>query len=180
MSTRGAIARAVADGFEGRYHHWDSYPTALGKTLWDLYHGFFQHDLDIMLKVLIDDHPAGWSTINGADFSKEPGYIGTFGHDKTTGFQPVCYCHGDRHEEGWLVTDKNAAGSGVEWVYVFNDKRQMLVMSSIGTDGKKMIGAFGMGDPDATWHIAAVVDLDRDEPDWRFVQEGGMGAKRSG
>jgi len=39
MSTQGVIARAVADGWEGCYHQFDSYPEGLGKTLWRLYHG---------------------------------------------------------------------------------------------------------------------------------------------
>lgn len=40
-----------------------------------------------MLKFLIDEHPAGWSTINGADFSLEPGF-------KRDGDLPceVCQC----------------------------------------------------------------------------------------
>jgi hypothetical protein len=36
--------------------------------------GPFHGDADKMLKTLIDDHPAGWSTINGADWSVKPGY----------------------------------------------------------------------------------------------------------
>ena len=35
MSTQAAIARRHGDGFLGVYHHWDGYPNALGKTLWD-------------------------------------------------------------------------------------------------------------------------------------------------
>jgi hypothetical protein len=77
MSTRGSIGRWVGGNpvrFFSVYHHWDSYPSGLGKTLWDLYHGYFKEDLEAMLKVLIDDHPAGWSSINGADFNLPAGY----------------------------------------------------------------------------------------------------------
>ena len=121
MSTRGAIARltnVLPLRFAGRYHHWDAYPSGLGRTLWNLYHGHFQRDLNSMLRVLIDEHPAGWSSINGTSFTLTSGF-----HEWEPGIEPTdrpqCYCHGDRHEEEWLVTEENAAGSGVEWAYVF-------------------------------------------------------------
>jgi hypothetical protein len=63
MSTNGIIARPKGDGWEGRYHHWDSYPSGLGKALWSAYHERFARNLHFMTKVLIDQHPAGWSTI---------------------------------------------------------------------------------------------------------------------
>ena len=163
MSTRGAIARVKGDGFVGVYHHWDSYPKWLGKTLWELYHGHFKGDLEAMLTVLIDQHPAGWSTINNKDFTKEPGF--------GAGEQPECYCHGDRQEEANPVTDKDAAGIGCEWVYVFNDQKQMLVLASVNGDGSKMIGMFGQGNPDAKWCIQAIIELDGEEPDWEAIKE---------
>ena len=61
MSTRGAIARLSGEGFKGVYHHWDSYPSGLGKALWDTYQKVGV--LDAMLDGLIDQHPAGWSSI---------------------------------------------------------------------------------------------------------------------
>lgn len=72
MSTRSEIFGP--DG-KGRYHHWDGYPLGVGRTLWALYHGHFERDVRAMRKVLLEDHPAGWSTINGADWSLEPGFI---------------------------------------------------------------------------------------------------------
>ena len=71
MATRSEIFGP--DG-RGRYHHWDGYPTALGKTLWSLYHNHFKRNIQEMRKVLLEDHPAGWSTINEADWSLEPGF----------------------------------------------------------------------------------------------------------
>lgn len=192
MSTRGAIARmthVLPLHWAGRYHHWDSYPTGLGKELWRLFHGHFKRDLDTMLRVLIDEHPAGWSTITGADFRLTPGWGEPPNCDATTevenpGCRPSCYCHGERSEEAWLVTDKNASGSGAEWAYVFtsvlaldSDKKEerlctMLVLSSYFASGEKMIGMFGMGDPKAQWRIAAVVDLQGPEPDWEHIESG--------
>jgi len=54
VSTRGIIARNGANEgeFVGRYHHWDSNPVSLGKTLWALYHGHFKKDLGKMLATL--------------------------------------------------------------------------------------------------------------------------------
>ena len=69
VSTRGVIARQKGDAFEGRYHHWDSYPSGLGKALWELAHNEFKGDIEGMLRILIDEHPAGWSTIVNKDFS---------------------------------------------------------------------------------------------------------------
>jgi hypothetical protein len=75
MSTRSCIARRTGDAtFIGVYHHWDGYPTALGATLYELYRGHFQRDLGRMLNFLIDQHPAGWSTINGKDFTLAAGF----------------------------------------------------------------------------------------------------------
>ena len=217
MGTRGAIVRFTngeITEFEGRYHHWDSYPTGLGATLWGLYHGHFGKDLRRMLEVLIDEHPAGWSTINGGDFSMEPGYQApmkgpcatcgklnwehyyqdwaSHGRELTPvaraqmaqnhyqaldhSFQevrrvtgPACYCHGDRSEDAWLVTHENAAGSGCEYVYGFDEGPTLVVLSSFCADGDKMIGMFGSGDPKAVWKEIGRVPLDGPEPDWERI-----------
>jgi hypothetical protein len=79
MGTRGVIAEPVTQGipehgFIGRYHHWDSYPTGLGATLWALHRDRYDGDTTAMRAELIAAHPAGWSTINGADWDLEPGF----------------------------------------------------------------------------------------------------------
>jgi hypothetical protein len=246
MATRGAIARlerrdseGVPPAFVGAYHHWDSYPTGLGRTLWALYHGHFQKNMEAMLQTLIDDHPAGWSSILTSDFTKAPGFVetcfpvdcaetkitetlaGDEGHDvnghdgngcssgapgkgasnngiastrsaldgacKTaahsddTGDEdncdegapaPACYCHGDREDTPWRVTEANAAASGIEWVYAFSPGL-MHILSSFTPTGEKMIGMFGCGDPKAGWRTVAIIDLDedKDEPDWAYIEE---------
>ena len=91
--------------------------------------------------------------------------------------RPQCYCHGERHEpQDQVVTDQDAAASGCEWAYVFDEARQvMLVMSSFRRDGHKMIGMFGSGDPDAVWRLVATVDLRGPEPDWdEIARKGGQ------
>jgi len=184
MGTRGCIARLTKKGFEGRYHHWDSYPEGLGKTLWDLYHNHFNHDLKAMLETLIDQHPAGWSTINGKDFNIKAGFVQLTTEDiqneNRKYKQPCCYCHGSRHEKEWLVTEKNASGSGVEWVYAFNEKtHEMLILGSYcnyseDMKGVKMIGYFGCGDEKATWETIKTVDLEGTEPNWEKIKDNVM------
>lgn len=188
MATRGAIVIRRGDGFEGRYHHWDSQPYALGAALWGLYHGHFQRDLNRMLRFLIEEHPAGWSSIVGADFSLEPGFTefqnsrieeyfeGKISDEEWQNLpqnrRPHCYCHGDRSEEPWLVTHENAAESGIEWIYCFNpENRTMVILRSRNPDGKPMIGMFGFGNPEAIWVPVATVDLDGPEPDWEAIYQ---------
>ena len=219
MSTRGVIARLNGDGFVGRYHHWDSYPRGLGKTLWDWAQ---QVPLDRLLKFLLDEHPAGWSTIVNTDPSFEPGYVNIhdenrkcvicgrpvwahyrqyYGRDgrpplpaefahvpknvylltdhepKRETFpedsRPQCYCHGERHEGEQVVTDKNAASIGCEWAYVFDEQSRTMNVLSSYSDGHKMIGMFGMGDPAATWRLVASINLDGPEPDWQAIEDYG-------
>lgn len=118
MSTRGAIARPAGDGWEGRYHHFDSYPAALGATLWDLYHGHFGRDLAAMQKFLIDDHPAGWSSIIATDLSAPAGFGSARG--------PECYCHGSRRDPKQLLSCNCPSEAvmiecgplTIEWAYV--------------------------------------------------------------
>jgi hypothetical protein len=158
MGTRGVIARRIGEhSFTGVYHHWDSYPEGLGQTLYHLYREQFDRDLPRMLHVLIDEHPAGWSNINAADF--------------TTSTELRCYCHGDRSDESNPVTDTNACDLGCEWAYAFTENAHMLVTASFCPDGRKMIGWFGFGNPKATWKVVADVDLEGDEPDWGAVIE---------
>lgn len=73
MSTRSVIARKTQTGFTGVYHHWDGYPSGLGAMLFELRNGHFKRDTQAMLRYLIDEHPAGWSTIINADFSLPSG-----------------------------------------------------------------------------------------------------------
>jgi len=180
MSTRGGIVRLTSKEkepitFIGVYHHWDSYVSALGKTLFNLNKGFFKGDTEAMLKVLIDEHQAGWSTINDKDFSLTPGYrnddynrpanVSLTDYLDSLPKQPQCYCHGDRKEKAQVLTEKNASDCGCEYVYAFTGNT-MLILSSYCEDGHKMIGAFGMGDPNATWKVIGEVDLKGKAPRW--------------
>ncbi len=145
MSTRSIIARATGEGtFKGVYHHWDGYPTGLGKYLTEILAHPFDHDLPRMLHTLIDQHPAGWSTILGKDFSLAPGYTWeNVSHPSCEGLsdaeyqaameayratpdmrRPQCYCHGARREESQTLTERDDAGA--EWAYIFEEEERVL------------------------------------------------------
>lgn len=177
MSTRGVIARATGESqFKGRYHHWDSYPTGLGATLVNLYTGHFKGDLAAMLKYLIDDHPAGFSTINGANFNLPAGHRESLAERWGDKPGPKCFCHGDRHEGEQIVTEKDDVGA--EWAYVFNEEEKimhvlrMMVRNDEG-EQRTVTGMFGFGVEGQYWEHAADIDLkDLSKLDWGKVECG--------
>jgi hypothetical protein len=128
MSTRAVIARTipdVSDGFKGVYHHFDGYPTGLGKHLWELLHTKFGGRLKPMLRLLIDAHSAGWSTLmsdNG---------------------QPECYCHPKRKRRkrellgNWFTNE--IIESDIEWVYAFNEAERCLLVLDIRYSGRVVV-----------------------------------------
>lgn len=150
MSTRSCIARSDDLGFSGRYHHSDGYPTGLGAFLHGAYRAQFNGDLALMQKILLDDHPAGWSSILGTNLlHPNPGFVEFWSsgdpesarpHIKNpvTGeyennpaydhSRPLCYCHGDRAEEENLITCRCGIGQYqpcdalfIEYAYVLTE-----------------------------------------------------------
>jgi hypothetical protein len=119
MARRGAIGRMNGSmNFLGVRHTKQSDPAQLGKTLWHLYHHVFNKDLNRMLTVLIDEHPGGWSTINGADFNLPPNY------KDASGAGPKCYCHGISSSMVGIITREDF--NELEWVYAFNTETSEL------------------------------------------------------
>lgn len=164
MSTRALIARKTEDGFEANYHHWDGYPSGLGLTLVELYQGHFERDAEAMLRFLLDEHPAGWSTINGQDFSKPAGF-GSPG--------PQCYCHGDRSETGSLITDKSNGFMGAEWLYVIDPKvSAMFIYDRRYANGNRAVQFFGVDASDVAegvhWRVRGGVCLEDECPSMKW------------
>lgn len=163
MSTRGIIGIKTAKSWKGREHHWDAYPTGLGKTLWELYHGHFKKDLQKMLKVLLEDH-SGWSTINRCDWAKEPGYdcpgkISIVEHPKEwQNKRPQCYCHGDRAEKLSWQTPEGDDG-GAEYAYIFDPEKKTLDIMMARYRKEKSI-----------WHTVRTLSLDARNPDWTELE----------
>lgn len=164
MATRGCIARLTEGRWEGRYHHWDSYPEGLGRTLWALYHGFFGRDLGRMLRVLIDEHPAGWSTIVDVDFRLRPGWVEAEIRAEGQGpRRPVCYCHGERNDSPLTLWEPLDGCPGpnspcdplfIEWVYVLRPSGLLVLASCPAPRG----GYRHVGVADVPWTGP--------EPDW--------------
>ena len=213
MSTRGCIARITSNEgetmkFKGVFAHWDNYPSGTGKTLFNLRNGHFKGNTEEMLKVIIDNHKRGWSTINGnfdwnippappvntnteicsicnkpnwmhyAQYYKEenplwvkagkPEYPPIVnGNYRISNHNPEPIkiitgpiCHAGKGTIKDLLTEKNASNCGCEYVYAFTkDGNTMYVLSSHTLDGKKMIGMFGQGDPNAEWKIIGEINL---------------------
>lgn len=173
MSTRAIIARPTpGDGFEGRYHHWDGYPSGLGHTLFELANGHFADNLPRMMQVLCDEHPAGWSTINGKNFSLASGFTeDSRKRDKSE--RPECYCHGDRSEEAMTLTHDGDDG-GAEWAYVIDEHAgTMAILEKRWEDGKHATGFFGIEQGEGSrWTIRAIVHLNDMEPNWKAIESG--------
>jgi hypothetical protein len=97
MSTRGFIGGKTADGYWGVYHHSDSYPTGLGKTLQEWYKDGPFTSLAQTMDYLVNKHDGGWSSIVGSDPRKDPSghtqeKYGTPEHNALRD-TPICYCH---------------------------------------------------------------------------------------
>ena len=147
MSTRSAIARVNGDGFKGVYHHWDGYPSGLGKILWD---NAKKVGIKQFLAHAIDSHPAGWSI-----------------------FPEVCYCHNGPNKispPDQPITDKE--DEGMEWAYVFDESAgTMAVLERVRSNGGHAVGLFGTlgrteaGEREDAWRIRGVYPLDGPEPE---------------
>lgn len=168
-------------GWRGRYHHSDGYPSGVGQTLWQLYRGHFHQDVAAMRRYLLHEH-SGWSTINGADFALPPGFIENVADRYETDALgrvdwtkppkprgPACYCHGDRNEEGWWITD--LAETWCEWRYLLGDDalgvyeiRYALDDGDARTKAETHRGTFPWTGPQPPWHkLDMGTDDDADE-----------------
>jgi hypothetical protein len=141
MSTCAVIAVPDGDGWRGRYHHHDGYPSGLGAELFALYERTFDRDLSAMTATLIDDHPSGWSSIisirryvNPPVFSRAEFTGAGWGNSPELG--PSCYCHGGRaepaHEVICRCADGDEAGcdpSWLVWAYVLTPAGLQIITS---------------------------------------------------
>ncbi len=178
MSTRGLIGKIDADGIAiFRYHHFDSYPDGLGKSLYDLYNGFFRRDLQGMKRVLLDEHCA-WSSIIAADFSLSPGFSSWDSkrypnyndyEQSSSGKRPHCYCHGERSEGPYDFITQDNARTWAEYAYVLDTSPDGDVLfcctrQSFPHDDRVRRRQFGV------WSTFAIVPLDGPEPDWERLE----------
>ena len=80
------------------------------------------------------------------------------------------------HPDDWKNAPKDGFNSGgYEWcIENWGTKWgfcrvQEPELQSYG-DGSKMIGMFGMGNPEAKWGVLAIAPLDGPEPDWKALE----------
>lgn len=154
MATRGVIARKTAWGFTGRYHHWDSYQSGLGLTLFKLHRESFHGETPAMMRYLIDDHPAGWSTLVGRDCRKEAGFIedeGALSNEER--HRPQCYCHGDRQEPELTVREHTDVDA--EYAYVIDEQTHLMDVL-VPTSRHPLL-----------WSVRATVNLNGPVPNWQ-------------
>jgi hypothetical protein len=117
MGTRAVIAKPDGDGWKGRYHHWDGYPSGLGATLIAAKDKHFGGDLAKMTKHLIDDEKVGWSTINVVNPAGPP----SWDELASRNVNPQSYtARGETHpdEDGMWIHSTDKEVSGAEWAYV--------------------------------------------------------------
>lgn len=167
MSTRGCIARVEGDFWRGIYQHWDSYPTRLGKTIWERLHDGYQGNISQLLEDAIDKHPGGWSS-----------------------YPDRCYCHwkGRENDGPMVMTDQDCDPLFIEWVYALDpDSKVMSIFTNASVPKLKggqhgtLIEASTIQRLDGTVEktpahyyvhkLVASVRLDGDEPDWETIEK---------
>ncbi len=181
MSTRGCIAfksKKKGIDWEGVYQHFDSYPTGLGKTIWDVLHKDFidnkggigvQNDGDVskaiqaFIDINIKGHRSGWSA-----------------------FPDKCYCHDPAFvmrdgTRDMSITSKESNPLSVEYVYILSPKtKSMTILSSKvdSKDGQILDKTVKTKDGKTDyghcicWHEElCIVDLAGKEPNWEAIEK---------
>jgi hypothetical protein len=153
----------------------------VGRTLFNIYKGegtnplaaAFKGDLSGLLVYLIDENPQGWSSINCSACSCDKPKKRQPGQDVDYEDRDLCRCSiaplpfFNPGRTTTFMTQKNASSSGVEWVYVFDEKnKKMYVLSCSFNDDD------GLRNQDAVLKPVAEIDLEGPEPDWERIQYG--------
>jgi hypothetical protein len=147
MSTRSAVAEPAGDGWRGRYHHWDGYPTNKAADLWKI----VQRDgVQMARQVLIHEH-RGWSSTD-ADQQPGEGYLGNARANVVVGYGEA---YSDEEQPDQWETSEEPDSLWIEWVYVLADKGMTVLASAYPQDGYKHVGFF---------------EWDGQEPDWEAVE----------
>lgn len=140
MSTRSIIARVgkVEGEFSGVYAHWDGTPRCRGPLLWKIIHEEFDSDLKVALVFLIDEHRAGWSSLDRRNCYCHPHLSKDADHKGRKPEAANIYTHAD------VVTGK----TDIEWLYAFDEQRNRLFVRDISNDAEMLIE---LSDPEPDW-----------------------------
>jgi hypothetical protein len=119
MGTRGIIAVGTPRKWRGQYHHMDSYPSELGVHLVKVLQ---RSGFERSASWLVNEHPAGWSTLIGG-FPGDESATSTEDHNYTG--KPACFCH-TRGDADWdrtvtPATLKDWSGYPPEWMYLIDE-----------------------------------------------------------
>jgi hypothetical protein len=152
MSTRWVLGKYQpgSDRWEGRYVHFDGYPTAAGPVVYGL---VAELGAQGVVDQVIDAHRNGWSYL-------ESPWAGS-----------KCYCHQGRADQQspddeWVTSYD--PDSWCEWAYILDpDQNAVLVFKSYVTGGE--------GDEPFRTHWVYVdrFNLGETQPDWAQVESRG-------
>ena len=113
MATRGIVARATNEGWEGRYTHWDNYPERMVYVLGEL---VARDGVGKVVQTLITDTPS-WSQIEPLTKSGVPNLYEQ--HALVEGYG---YAHTDvTLEDSDLFTQNDTELAWAEWLYIIHD-----------------------------------------------------------
>jgi len=164
MSTRGCIGVYTNDEhiWKAKYHHFDAYPTGLGRDLYSKLQFEFEWDLKVMMDIILAE-TVGWSTIVGKHLKKTSAFreIGEYDEEDD---RPLSYsARGETPQtpEGDWVYGNDKDSSQLEWAYIFNlDKMTM--------DVKKYHY------PSRSWlDVVSINLLEPVEIDWELIEKQG-------
>ncbi|MBL8165415.1 MAG: hypothetical protein JNJ61_25755 [Anaerolineae bacterium] len=160
MATRALIGIYEAgkgSSWRATYHHWDGYPTGLGRALWRIYHDIYPGLLSAMMEFIVDAHPEGWSTLAGRDFRKRPtwfdGSVEMMLKEQGMAWYelpPLAY----KYRGDDPMPADETSNFGQEWAYVFDlQSNTMTILERV------------------SWHNLsyaekATIPLNGMEPDW--------------
>jgi hypothetical protein len=113
MATRGIVARATNEGWEGRYTHWDNYPERMVYVLGEL---VARDGVDKVIQTIITETPS-WSQIEPLAKSGEASL-----YEVNQLVEGYGYKHTDvTVEDTDLFTQNDTELAWAEWLYIIHD-----------------------------------------------------------
>jgi hypothetical protein len=194
MGTRGCVAvNGESPDFKqwrGCYNHWDSYPTGLGKEVWDTIQS-------IGVKAVVDGvtKVGDWREFLSGGVCEFCGKVEGQPVDISSRLftkpdsgefpDPLALNHSHAEPGDGIITSEAPDPLFIEWVYVIEPATmQMAVMAAMSKPGYKMREVDAGEQPvlsnDGYWHyghcaykhvIVTVVGLTGPDPDWAAIEK---------
>jgi len=176
----GLIARASPDfretgKFRGVFHIHDGWPNRLGKTLYDIYNGVaapifrpLSHDVEAMLRYLVDENPTGWKSINVTECLCALRPPGLKLH------RCVCTLEPTYPMDTLSPVTERGSSRGARFAYVLDaDTAVMHVLTAATRSGRRTFSKL-VPETDRVdgWVACDSVDLTAKEPDWDAITFG--------